>query len=92
MLQAKNFNTASVCALYNRGVNTSVVALDSLTHQDEKKMANYLVVSNNCILSSRADLYYIFFLLTYARVALRDPSKQRTSRSFLYPFLCPYLK
>ena len=51
MLQAKNFNTASVCALYNRGVNTSVVALDSLTHQDEKKMANYLVVSNNCILS-----------------------------------------
>ncbi|EEX18746.1 hypothetical protein HMPREF0973_01281 [Prevotella veroralis F0319] len=76
MLQAKNFDTASACALYNKGVNTSVVTLDSLTHQDEKKMANYLVVSNNCILSlslfslslvEQAYITYFFFSRTRAR-------------------------
>ena len=51
MLQTTNFNQVNVCALYNKGVNTRAVVLDSLTSQNEKKMANYLVVPNNCILS-----------------------------------------
>ena len=51
MLQTMNFSQANVCALYNKGVNVCAVALDSLTSRDEKKIANYLVVPNNCILS-----------------------------------------
>ena len=51
MLQTMNFNQANVCALYNKGVNECAVALDSLTSQIEKKIANNLVVPNNCILS-----------------------------------------
>ena len=51
MLQTMNFNQADVCALYNKGVNARAIALDSLTSQDEKKIANYLVVPNICILS-----------------------------------------
>ena len=51
MLQTTNFNQANVCALYNKGVNMRAIALDSLTSRSEKKMANYLVVPNICILS-----------------------------------------
>ncbi|WP_455128075.1 hypothetical protein [Prevotella veroralis] len=51
MLQTTNFNQANVCALYNKGVNARAIALDSLTSRDEKKMENYLVVPNICILS-----------------------------------------
>ena len=51
MLQAMNFNQANVCALYYKGVNARAIALDSLTSQDGKKAANYLVVPNICILS-----------------------------------------
>ena len=51
MLQTMNFNQANVCALHNKGVNACAIALDSLTSKNEKKMANYLVVPNNCILS-----------------------------------------
>nr|WP_314520330.1 hypothetical protein [uncultured Prevotella sp.] len=51
MLQTMNFNQANVCALYNKGVNTRAIALDSLTSRSEKKVANNLVVQNNCILS-----------------------------------------
>ena len=51
MLQTTKFNQANVCALYNKGVNARTIALDSLTSQNEKKAANYLVVPNNCILS-----------------------------------------
>ena len=50
MLQTMNFNPANVCALYNKGVSR-VVALDSLTSKNEKKIANNLVVPNICILS-----------------------------------------
>ena len=74
MLQTTNFNQANVCTLYNKGVNAHAIALDSLTSQNEKKIANYLVVPNNCIislslsLSSRADVNYTFFFsLTRAR-------------------------
>ena len=42
--------TPSTCALYNKGVSRAI-ALDSLTSKIEKKIANYLVVPNNCILS-----------------------------------------
>ena len=51
MLQTMNFNPANVCALYNKGVNTRAIALDSLTSKSEKKIANYLVVPNNFVLS-----------------------------------------
>ena len=50
MLQTTNFNQANVCALHNKGVSR-VVALDSLTSKNEKKIANNLVVPNICILS-----------------------------------------
>ena len=72
MLQTTNFNQANVCALYNKGVSRAI-ALDSLTSKNEKKMANYLVVPNICILSlslslsSRAGVNNTFFLLAYAR-------------------------
>ena len=51
MLQTTKFNQANVCALYNKGVNARAIALDSLTSNIEKKIANYLVVPNICILS-----------------------------------------
>ena len=51
MLQTTNFNQANVCALYDKGVNVCAVALDSLTSNIEKKIANYLIVPNICILS-----------------------------------------
>ena len=51
MLQTTKFNQANVCALYNKGVNVRAIALDSLTSKNEKKIANYLVVPNICILS-----------------------------------------
>ena len=50
MLQTTKFNQANVCALHNKGVSR-VVVLDSLTSKNEKKIANYLVVPNICILS-----------------------------------------
>ena len=51
MLQTTKFNQANVYALYNKGVNVRAVALDSLTSKYEKKIVNYLVVPNICILS-----------------------------------------
>ena len=47
----KNINSATACALYNKGVKTLCAALDSLTKKDEKNIANYLVVPNNFVLS-----------------------------------------
>lgn len=47
----KNINSVIACALYNKGVNMLRAALDSLTKGDRKKMENYLVVPNNCVLS-----------------------------------------
>ena len=47
----KNINSATACALCNKGVKTLRAALDSLTKGDRKKMENYLVVPNNCVLS-----------------------------------------
>mgnify|MGYP001646423035 CR=1 FL=1 len=94
MLQTTNFNQANVCALYNKGVNARAVALDSLISKYEKKMENYLVVPDICILSlsqSRRKLH--IFLLSYAREACRKASKQRTFRKFpLFVFSCPSLR
>ena len=96
MLQTTKFNQANVCALYNKGVNVCAVALDSLTSKYEKKIANYLVVPNNCILSlslsSRADVNYTFFLLAYARAkrTANPVNKGLLGVSFVL-FLCPYL-
>ena len=47
----KNINSATAYALYNEGVKILCAALDSLTKGDRKKMENYLVVPNNCVLS-----------------------------------------
>ncbi len=47
----KNINSATACTLCNKGVETMCAALDSLTKGDRKKMENYLVVPNNCVLS-----------------------------------------
>ena len=47
----KNINSATACTLCNKGVKTLRAALDSLTKGDRKKMENYLVVPNNCVLS-----------------------------------------
>ena len=47
----KNINSATACALYNKGVDTLRAVLDSLTKISGKKMENYLVVPNNCVLS-----------------------------------------
>ena len=47
----KNINSATACTLCNKGVETMCAALDSLTKGDRKKMADYLVVPNNCVLS-----------------------------------------
>ena len=44
-------STTNACALYNKGVKTLCAALDSLTKGDRKKMENYLVIPNNCVLS-----------------------------------------
>ena len=43
--------TPSTCALYNKGVSEVVYTQDTLTKKIEKKIANYLVVPNICILS-----------------------------------------
>ena len=47
----KNINSATAYALYNKGVKRLYATLDSLTKGDGKKMENYLVVPNNCVLS-----------------------------------------
>ena len=47
----KNINSATACTLCNKGVKRLCAALDSLTKGDRKKMENYLVVPNNCVLS-----------------------------------------
>ncbi len=47
----KNINSVNVCTLGNKGVDLICAALDSLTKKDRKNSANYLVVSNNFVLS-----------------------------------------
>ena len=59
MLQTTNFNQANVCALYNKGVNARAIALDFLTSKNEKKIVNYLVIPNNCVLSLSLSLSLI---------------------------------
>ena len=69
ILQPKNFDIASVYALYNKGVSRLVATHDSLTYQSEKKIVNYLVVPNNFILSLSLveQVQFIFILYLYAR-------------------------
>ena len=54
----KNINSATACALSNKGVDMLYAALDSLTIGDRKKMADYLVVPNNCVLSLSLSLIH----------------------------------
>ena len=54
MIQALNIQATTTNALYNKGVAYGVSAFESLNTErkiNEKKIANYLVVPNNCILS-----------------------------------------
>ena len=91
MLQTTTFNQANVCALYNKGVNVRAVALDSLTSQDEKKIANNLVVPNICILSLQVRSNHPpFFLYAYATRRMPPVDKGLLEVSFVL-FLCPYL-
>ena len=93
MLQTTKFNQANVCALYNKGVNARAVALDTLTSRDEKKMENYLVVPNICILSLQVRPNHPpFFLHAYARAKRRMPPVDKgllevSSVIFSYPYL-----
>ena len=86
----KNINSVIACALYNKGVKMLCAVLNSLTKGDRKKMENYLVVPNNCVLSLsyRPGLTFpIFFLHVRARGAPYKPFRQRTSRKFPLSFL-----
>ena len=47
----KNINSAKVCTLGNKGVDSICAVLNSLTKKDRKNSANYLVVPNNFVLS-----------------------------------------
>ena len=47
----KNINSAKVCTLGNKGVDSFFAVLNSLTKKDRKNIANYLVVPNNFVLS-----------------------------------------
>ena len=103
MLQPKNFDIASVYALYNKGVSRLVATHDSLTYQSEKKIVNYLVVPNNFILSlsvslslslsSRAGSIYFYFIFVRARGLPCIPlaNKGVLEISFVL-FLCLYTK
>ena len=46
-----NYNFMQQAVLYNKGIGAACCTFDSLTKKDEKKIANNLVVPNNCILS-----------------------------------------
>ena len=103
MIQAINFNFNKRSTLQNKGVSHAIAVSNSLMNESknvEKKIANYLVVPNNFVLSlslslslsSRAGVNYTFFSFRIrARETCRKASKQRTSRSFLCSFLYPYL-
>ena len=97
ILQPKNFDIASVYALYNKGVSRLVATHDSLTYQSEKKIVNYLVVPNNFILSlslsSRAGSIYFYFIFVRARGLPCIPlaNKGVLEISFVL-FLCLYTK
>ena len=74
MIQALNIQATTNNALYNKGVACCASVFESLNTERkiiEKKIANYLVVPNICILSlslsSRAGVNNTFFLLAYAR-------------------------
>ena len=54
MIQALNIQATTNNALYNKGVTCCASVFESLNTERkiiEKKIANYLVVPNNCILS-----------------------------------------
>ena len=67
----KNINSATGCALYNKGVKTLRAALDSLTKISGKKMENYLVVPNNCVLSLVQTQINHYLSHLYVRVEYR---------------------
>ena len=83
----KNINSATACALYNEGVKMLCAALDSLTKGDRKKMADYLVVPNNCVLSLSSTNANKSLSLSLVRARGIPPYetcfRQRTLRSFL---------
>ena len=89
MIQTINIKTTTNSALYNKGVDCGVSVAESLSTEskkDEKNIANYLVVSNNFVLSLsyRPGLISpLFSSRIRARGVPCKPCKQRTFRSFL---------
>ena len=63
----KIFNSANVCTLLgNKGADGLCAVLDSLTKKDRKNIANYLVVTNNFVLSLSLSLSLSVSLLSQA--------------------------
>ena len=101
MIQAINFNFNKRSTLQNKGVRHAIAVSNSLMDESkkvEKKIANYLVVPNNFVLSLSLSLSrragLTNFLISCVR-ARGSPctiiGKQRTFRSFLCSFLYFYL-
>ena len=82
MIQAINFNFNKRSTSQNKGVRHAIAVSNSLMNESkkvEKKLANYLVVPNNFVLSlslslsqARPKLSTFFFLHTRARRAVQS--------------------
>ncbi len=84
----KNINSATACALYNKGVKTLRAALDSLTKGDRKKMENYLVVPNNCVLSLSLSSTSVNKSLFLSLVRARNAVQPHVGKELIASFLC----
>ena len=73
MEMIKNIITAIGCDLRTRGAQTFCGVIDSLTKKDRKKSENYLVVPNNCTLSSTGVNKSLFLSLVRARGTPYNP-------------------
>ena len=56
----KNIIMAIGYETFNKGVHMFCAMMNSLAKKGRKKMENYLVVSNNCVLSHRSGLIFLF--------------------------------
>ena len=95
MIQAINFNFNKRSALQNKGVHHAIAVSNSLMDESkkvEKKIANYLVVPNNFVLSHRAGVTYFFILFIRARglPCITIVNKGLLGVSFVH-FLYPYM-
>ena len=97
MIQAINFNFNKRSTSENKGVRHAIAVSNSLMDESkkvEKKLANYLVVPNNFVLSLSLSLRPglsspLFSSCIRARGVPCNRCKQRTFRSFLCYFFMP---